>query len=138
VFLDVALSWVVGQVSFCPVTLRTERGLASGYTFGRLVSHFWRMILSGGTRPLRFISVLGCLSILMAVAITGFVVYAKLAHEVPIQGWASLVTAICLFSGLILFSLGVIAEYLALTLSMAMGRPLYLIVSRPAQGGPRR
>lgn len=131
VFLDVALSWVVGKVSYCGVLLRQERGRASGYTLGRLLSHFYRMILSGGTRPLRLIAALGCLSVLAAVTFSGFVVYAKLAHEVPIQGWASLVIIICLFSGLVLFSLGVIAEYLAMTLTMAMGKPLYLIVARP-------
>ena len=42
------------------------------------------------------------------------------------------------FSGIILFSLGVIAEYLAMTLSMAMGKPLYLIVSEPDSSRPPR
>jgi undecaprenyl-phosphate 4-deoxy-4-formamido-L-arabinose transferase len=41
---------------------------------------------------------------------------------------------ICFFSGVILFSLGIIAEYLALTLTTAMGRPLYVTVSRPRRG----
>lgn len=137
VYLDVALSWVVGRVDYHPVTLRQDRDRPSGYTLGRLVSHFWRLILTAGTRPLRIIAVLGSLSILMALVISGYVVWAKVAHQVPVQGWASLVIAICLFSGLILFSLGVIAEYLAMTLTMAMGRPLYLIVSRP-QGAKAR
>lgn len=131
VFLDVALSWVVGRVGHCPVTLRKERDRPSGYTLGRLVSHFWRLILTAGTRPLRIIAVLGVMSILAAIGISLYVFWAKVVHQVPIQGWASLVIAVCLFSGLILFSLGVIAEYLAMTLTMAMGRPLYLIVSRP-------
>jgi undecaprenyl-phosphate 4-deoxy-4-formamido-L-arabinose transferase len=39
---------------------------------------------------------------------------------------------------LILFSLGVIAEYLAMTLTMAMGKPLYLMVSRPWDKGGHR
>jgi undecaprenyl-phosphate 4-deoxy-4-formamido-L-arabinose transferase len=138
VFLDVALSWVVGVVSFCPVTLRMERGRPSGYTFGRLVSHFWRLILTAGTRPLRIIAILGVLSILSSVVISGYVVWAKVVHQIPVQGWASLAMAVCLFSGLILFSLGVIAEYLAMTLTMAMGRPLYLIVSRPERGKTSR
>ena len=39
-----------------------------------------------------------------------------------------------LCSGAILFSLGVIAEYIGVNVNMAMGRPLYLIVSDPADG----
>lgn len=134
VFLDVALSWVVARVVCCPVTLRTERGRASGYTMGRLLSHFWRLVLTIGTRPLRIIAILGGISILTSVAISAYVIWAKVAHHVPIQGWTSLITAVCLFSGLILFSLGVIAEYLAMTLTMAMGKPLYLSVSPPGPG----
>jgi len=131
VYLDVALSWVVGTSAFCPVMLRPERGRVSGYTLRRLVAHFWRFVLTAGTRPLRIIAVLGTLSIVAAVGISLYAVWEKLAHEVPIQGWTSLVIVVSFFSGLILFSLGVIAEFLAVTLTMAMGRPLYLIVSRP-------
>ena len=132
VYLDVALSWVVGHVEHCVVAFRQERERPSGYTLKRLAAHFWRLILTAGTRPLRIISILGGISILASIGISGYVIWAKVAHQIPIQGWTSLITAVCLFSGLILFSLGVIAEYLAMTLTMAMGRPLYLIVSRPA------
>jgi len=131
VYLDVALSWVVGKSALCPVILRPERGRVSGYTLRRLVAHFWRFILTAGTRPLRIIAVLGTLSIFAAIGISFYAIWQKLAYEVPIQGWTSLIIAISFFSGLILFSLGVIAEFLAVTLTMAMGRPLYLIVSRP-------
>jgi glycosyltransferase involved in cell wall biosynthesis len=131
VYLDVALSWVVGKSAFCPVMLRPERGRVSGYTVRRLIAHFWRFVLTAGTRPLRIIAVLGTLSIFAAVGISLYATWQKLAHEVPIQGWTSLVIVVSFFSGLILFSLGIIAEFLAVTLTMAMGRPLYLIVSRP-------
>jgi undecaprenyl-phosphate 4-deoxy-4-formamido-L-arabinose transferase len=37
-------------------------------------------------------------------------------------------------SGGILFSLGILAEYLGVAAKNAMGKPLYLIVSDPADG----
>jgi glycosyltransferase involved in cell wall biosynthesis len=134
VYLDVALGWVVDKSAFCPVMLRAERGRPSGYTLRRLVAHFWRFILTTGTRPLRIIAILGILSIFASIGISAYAIWQKLAHQVPIQGWTSLVIIVSFFSGLILFSLGVIAEFLAMTLTMAMGRPLYLIVSRPVRG----
>ncbi len=133
VYLDIALTWVVGRTGHCPVVLRQECGRPSGYSFSRLLSHLWRMVLTVGTRPLRIIALLGSLSILSALGISAWVLYAKIAHRVPIQGWTSLIIAVSLFSGMILFSLGVIAEYLALALTMAMGKPLYLLVSRPPE-----
>jgi undecaprenyl-phosphate 4-deoxy-4-formamido-L-arabinose transferase len=45
---------------------------------------------------------------------------------------------VSLFSGLILFSLGVLAEYLGIAITMALGKPLYLITSRPNRSPPPR
>jgi hypothetical protein len=49
-----------------------------------------------------------------------------------------MVIVTCLFAGLILVSLGIIAEYLGVAVSMAMGKPAYLIVSRPTEDLGRR
>lgn len=137
VFLDVALSWVVSHCSQCPVPMRTERSRSSGYSFARLVAHFWRLILTAGTRPLRLISTLGSLSVLAAIAVSVAAFWRKTRHEIPVPGWTSIFVTVCFFSGIILFSLGVIAEYLGLTLTMAMGKPLYLIVpQRPRRESP--
>jgi polyisoprenyl-phosphate glycosyltransferase len=133
VFLDVALSWVVGQTAVCPVTLRPERGRPSGYTLGKLTAHFGRLILTAGTRPLRIISILGSLSILLGIVVSVHTLWAKLAHQIPVQGYTSLLIVVCFFSGIILFSLGVIAEYLALVVTTTMGKPLYITVSRPSR-----
>ena len=42
--------------------------------------------------------------------------------------------ALLLGTGAILFSLGVIAEYVGVAVNMAMGKPLYLIVGDPKDG----
>jgi undecaprenyl-phosphate 4-deoxy-4-formamido-L-arabinose transferase len=133
VFLDVALSWVVSRTESCPAAMRSERGRASGYTLRSLVSHFWRLVLTAGTRPLRLISIMGTVSMLAAAGFSARALYGRMRHEIPVEGWTSMFIAVCFFSGLILFSLGVIAEYLGVTLTMAMGKPLYLIVPRPTR-----
>jgi polyisoprenyl-phosphate glycosyltransferase len=131
VFLDVAFSWVVGRVAHCPVVLRRERGRPSGYSLPRLVGHFWQLVLTSGTRPLRLISLLGAIFALGGVGISAFVIWRKLTAQIPVAGWTSLAVIISISSGLILLSLGVIAEYLGIAVSSSMGRPLYLIISDP-------
>ena len=131
VYLDVALAWVVARWTTGPVTLRPDRGRPSGYTFRSLLAHFGRLILTAGTRPLRFISVLGFLSILAGGALSAVMVWARLRHQIPVQGYTSLIVVICFFFGVVLFSLGIIAEYLAVTLTTGMGRPLYVTVAQP-------
>lgn len=135
VYLDVALSWVVSGARHCPVELRRERGRPSGYSLASLVAHFWQLILTSGTRPLRLIALLGLLAIVLAFAIAAYVAWGRMQHQVPVQGWTSMIIVVCFFAGFILVSLGIIAEYLGVAVSMAMGKPPYLIASRPPASG---
>jgi polyisoprenyl-phosphate glycosyltransferase len=131
VYLDVALAWVVARWTTGPVTLRPDRGRPSGYSFRSLVAHFGRLILTAGTRPLRLISVLGFLSLLAGGTLSAISIWARLWYQIPVQGYTSLVVVICFFLRVVLFSLGIVAEYLAVTLTMAMGRPLYVTIAHP-------
>jgi len=133
VYLDVALRWVASAIGTAPVTLRRELGRPSGYTLSSLLSHFWRMILTTGPRPLRLISLLGAAAVLVAVLTAGLAILSRLLGYHTTPGWASLLVAISFFSGCILLALGTIAEYLAMTAGILMGRPLYVVLTRPAR-----
>ncbi len=63
-----------------------------------------------------------------------WIVVAKLTTGISAQGWASTVVILLVVAGAILFSLGVIAEYIGVSVNMAMGKPAYLITSDPADG----
>jgi undecaprenyl-phosphate 4-deoxy-4-formamido-L-arabinose transferase len=92
------------------------------------------MVLTSGTRPLRFVALFGALLALVAVGLIGWVVWAKVTHQIPVQGWTSVTVILLVTSGGTLFSLGVIAEYLGIAARSSMGKPLYLVVSDPAHG----
>jgi polyisoprenyl-phosphate glycosyltransferase len=133
IYLDVALGWVARPVATSPVTLRDEGERVSGYNVRTLMSHFWRMALTSGTRGLRIVSTLGAALAVLGVLVAVALVAAKLSGRTVAEGWTSLVTILLITSGAILFSLGVIAEYLGVVVNMAMGRPAYLIVGDPAE-----
>ncbi len=130
VYLDVALAWVVHQTAHCPTELREERDRPSGYNYRKLIAHFWRLVLTSGTVPLRFVAFGGLFSILGGLALVAYALVGKLTGRVPIPGWTSLVIVVSVFSGAILFSLGIIAEYLGIVVKMAMGKPTYLMISK--------
>jgi undecaprenyl-phosphate 4-deoxy-4-formamido-L-arabinose transferase len=134
VYLDVALSWVTDSVATCPVRLRSE-DRPSGYRLRTLVSHFWRMVLTSGTRALRMVSFVGVLFAVAGVALAVFIGVARATGAATPEGWTSTVIIVLLTSGAVLVSLGIIAEYLGLAVNMALGKPAYLIVSDP-QAGP--
>lgn len=137
VYLDVGLAWVVARGAHCPVTLRSERRHSSAYSYRKLAHHFWTLVLTSGTAPLRLVAVIGILSVIFAIGVSAYSAWGRLSGRVEVPGWASLVIVVSLFSGLILFSLGVLAEYLGIAITMALGKPLYLITSRPNRSTPR-
>ncbi len=133
VYLDVGLFWITGRVGHCPVILRTEFERPSGYSLIKLIGHFWHLVLTTGTRPLRLITLFGIFSVFLSLLITIYVLYGKLIGNVPVQGWASLLIVVSFFSGSILTALGVIAEYLAVTMGIVMGKPLYVVSTKPTR-----
>lgn len=139
-YLDIAIGWIAGKTSTAPVTLRDEGNRTSGYSIGRLFGHFRRMILTSGTRGLRFVSGLGAVFALGGVILAIWVFVARITGTIDTQGWASTVVIVLVSSGAILVSLGIIAEYIGINVNMALGKPAYLITSDPADGplGRRR
>jgi polyisoprenyl-phosphate glycosyltransferase len=134
VYLDVAMGWVSGRTSACPVRLREEGGRRSGYSTRALLSHFWHLVLSSGTRALRMVSALGVLFALGGIAFAIYLLVDRLTSDSIPQGWTSTAVLVLVSTGAILFSLGVIAEYVGVAVNMAMGKPLYLIVGDPKDG----
>ena len=128
VYLDVAIGWVVDRSARCAVQLRSE-GRPSGYSFRRLLSHFWKLVISSGTRTLRLVSATGVAFALLGFAMAAYLLLARLMTERVVQGWTSTMVAVLVGVGVVLFALGVIAEYVGVAVSMAMGKPPYLIAS---------
>ena len=138
VYLDVALTWIVQNVAQCPVQLRQETRNKSGYGFRQLSSHFWRLVLSSGTRPLRIVGLIGVTSFVTGVFGAIAIVIAKTNYGYAVSGWASLFAALMLIGGLILLVLGVLAEYLGMIVRASIGKPLYVTVGDPNLSALRR
>lgn len=136
VYLDVGLFWITGRIGHCPLALRQEMDRPSGYTYWKLLGHFWNLIFTTGTRPLRLITLMGFSSVAFAMLIALYALYLKLMGNVPVQGWTSLLIVVAFFSGCILTALGVIAEYMAVTMGIVMGKPLYVVATKPTRAAP--
>lgn len=134
VYLDVALGWVAGRTATAPVTVRDEGERESGYKLRTLVSHFWRMVITSGTRGLRLVSLAGVALAVIGILAAIVLVVGRLSGEDLPRGWTSLAVLVLFMGGLILFSLGVVAEYVGVAVNMAMGKPPYLITSDPKAG----
>jgi glycosyltransferase involved in cell wall biosynthesis len=126
-YLDIALSWIVRTSAVCDVSFRNELRPQSGYTTKKLISHFLRLVVSSGTRPLRLITALGLISFISGVVGAVVVTVGKYAAGYTSNGWASLFSLILILGGAILLALGVIAEYVGVLVRRSIGLPLYVI-----------
>ncbi|GIL35682.1 glycosyltransferase family 2 protein [Phycicoccus sp. DTK01] len=135
IYLDVAISWVARRTTTAGVPMREEGGRPSGYDLRRLASHFWRLVLSSGTTPLRLVSVTGAAAVVLAPLVALVLVVGRVSGSWEAPGWTSTMVLLMASTGAILFALGVIAEYVGMAVNMAMGKPLYLPV-RDRRDGP--
>lgn len=141
VFLDVALSWVVADVSTVAVQRRAEGRAATNYHLRPLLSHFWRLVLSSGNRPLRVVSSFGALCSAAGLLYAVWLIWGRLSGHIEVPGWTSAMVVSLVLGGLVLLSLGVIAEYVGLAATMSMGRPGYIALDDPTlrfKSGPAR
>ena len=102
---------------------------SSGYTFRKLVRLWMNMFFNFSVMPLRLAGILGLLLCALGAVIVVVVFAEKLMHDTPIQGYASLMAAVSVFSGAQLLILGVIGEYLGRTYLTLAGRPQSLVRS---------
>lgn len=133
VYLDVALSWVARTVATSPVRLRAETR-PSGYSYRSLLSHYRRMVLTGGTRLLRVVSATGLVLAMLGFLASVVVVSLRLFGDVPVAGWASVMVVSLISSGVTMTALGVVAEYVGVAVNMALGKPLFLMVGDRTDG----
>jgi glycosyltransferase involved in cell wall biosynthesis len=131
VYLDVALSWVVADSTEYPVVARREGRVAANYSYRKLASHFGRMIVSSGTKPLFFVSALGFTFFGVGLLAILWIIIQRVRGEFIVAGWASTFTALMLIGGSVLLGLGIIAQYVGAATNMSLGKPLYVVVRDP-------
>lgn len=95
---------------------------------------FWKLflysldgIMSFSTVPLAFAAFMGVLFCIIAFAGILFTIIRAAVFGDPTSGWPSLVCIICLISGVQLFCLGIVGQYLAKTYMEVKKRPIYLV-----------
>ena len=98
----------------------------SGYTLKKLVK-LWSGIIGFSVVPLRIAMTIG--NVFAGVGILGAigVVISKLLHPEMLVGWASMMSALCFFSGVILFFIGIVGEYIGRIALNVNNEPEYVI-----------
>lgn len=97
------------------------------WSFWKLFLYSLESIIAFSTVPLSIAAVVGVLFCLIAFIMIIFIIVKTLTVGDPVAGWPSLVCIIFLVSGIQLFCLGIIGQYLAKTYLETKNRPIYIV-----------
>lgn len=96
--------------------------------------NFWKLFLYSiegvtafSTAPLSFAAVMGVLFCVLAFILIVFIVIRTLLFGDPVSGWPSMICIMSMISGVQLFCLGIVGQYLAKTYMEVKKRPIYLL-----------
>ncbi len=136
VSIDVLLSWGTTRFDWVPVEHHARAAGRSNYSFRRLAAYTLTMLTGFSTRPLRFASLLGVAATLLGVAMFVYVIVRFAFEGTPVPGFPFLASAIALFSGAQLLTLGIIGEYLARVHVRVLDRPPFAVRRSLGAGSP--
>ena len=99
----------------------------SGYSFGKLVTAFFRNMVTNSDLPLKFVRDIGVFSLLMSFLLILRYLIRYFVRGTSIAGWTTTVILLLFFGGMMLFSIGLVGRYLTSIMLEAKKYPAYLI-----------
>jgi len=126
VYLDDMLYWHTDKIGLVKVSHNPPKYRKSGYNSLKLAGILYNLFLFNTTMPLRIMTAGGGLvSVLSLIAAIWFIL-RKIFYDVPI-GYTSTIVTILFSTSIIIFSLGVIGEYLRRMYLGQTGQPAYSV-----------
>jgi len=129
--INLFLRGIIPSIGFSSTKVFYERKKRikgeSKYPTRKMVSFALDGITSHSMFPLRMISVLGFAIFVMTLVLSAWVLWVTLIEQKSIPGWASSVLPIYLLGGVMIFSLGVVGEYIGKIYLEVKSRPRYTI-----------
>lgn len=97
------------------------------WSFWKLLLYSFEGIVAFSTAPVTFAAVMGVMFCVLAFLLIIFIVIRTALFGDPVAGWPSLVCIISLISGVQLFCLGIVGQYVSKTYLEVKERPIYIV-----------
>jgi glycosyltransferase involved in cell wall biosynthesis len=127
-------SWVGFRTHWIEFENRERAAGETSWSFWQLLIYSIEGIVAFSTRPLVLATIAGGVLCAIALVLTIFFIIKTLVFGDPVSGFPTLICAILFLSGIQLFGLGLIGQYLAKTYTEVKGRPIY-ILREPDESG---
>lgn len=119
--------WVGFKTKWLPFKNVERIAGETKWSFGKLFLYSLEGIIEFSTKPLAIASILGLMFCIIAFIFICVIVIKTIIYNNPVNGWPSLVCIMLFVSGIQLFCMGIIGQYLSKTYLETKRRPLYII-----------
>lgn len=123
--------WAGFKTDSVPYTrLKREIG-KSRWTFSKKIKLAIDSILSFSYFPIRFISSIGVISSVISVLIALIIIIKKLTGSIDVEGYSSIIVLLLFCFGILMFSMGILGEYMWRIFDAARNRPPFIVDTNP-------
>jgi len=125
VFIDELCLWYTNKLSFVDVEANKDFVKKTRYGLGGLFSLTGNVIMFSSTFPLKLVTQIGLLLSSINFLIGIHFIMKKFYFKIDVEGYTSLIVSILFSTGLIIFCIGILAQYIAQILKAVNNPPSY-------------
>ena len=127
VSIDVLLTWATNDFAWVLVEHNERLSGRSGYSLHKLLSHTINIVTSFSSLPLRIATFIGFIFMAFGILILLYALLGYFIFDRGVPGFTFIASIIAIFSGVQLFSLGIIGEYIGRIHQRVLNQPCYVI-----------
>lgn len=124
-FVDEFVLWHTSNISAVKVECKKSINKATRYNAWGLFILIRDLSLISSIAPLRLVSLIGSIMVSVNFIYGVVIIIRKFIFAIKVEGYTSLIVAILFSSGLIMFGIGVVAEYLSKLIKLNYNHPSF-------------
>jgi len=126
-FMRGLIAWLGLREAIVPFQREHRAAGCTKYSLLKMLRFSWTAITSFSALPLRLALGLGTVMACVGFLIFVWACYSALVLHATVPGWTSLVAVQSVFSGITLFCVGLMGDFVGRIYEEAKGRPLYVV-----------
>lgn len=120
-------SWVGFNTNYIEYEVEDRNSGESKWSFFKLFSYAINGIISFSDMPLKISSITGIILCILSLIYMLIIVIKTIMFGDPVAGFPTLICVILLVSGLQMFFMGILGQYVARTFTETKNRPVYIV-----------
>lgn len=126
-FFPLFINWVGYQSTAIEIEHASRDDGKSSYSFSKLVSLAFNVIISFSDKPLKIFVWFGAIISFFSVLVGLFFLFSFFSGKITEPGFSSLILSIWFLSGVIISCIGIVGVYLGKTFNQTKNRPVFII-----------